>query len=75
VVSTSDADTLLLREADPELTARLDEIGRSQADESSAVGGSLADDGPGARDLARDLSELRLVKDEYEIARCVRPSR
>lgn len=68
VVSTSDADTLLLREADPELIARLDEIGRSQADESPAVGGSLADGGPGARDLARDLSELRLVKDEYEIA-------
>ncbi|NQX26927.1 aminopeptidase P family protein [Microbacteriaceae bacterium VKM Ac-2854] len=46
--------TLLVREADPALTARLDTRGEQAAEGDAA--------------LLRDLSELRLIKDEYEIA-------
>ncbi|WP_423923196.1 aminopeptidase P family protein [Frigoribacterium sp. 2-23] len=56
VAATFDADTLLVREADPELTRRADATG-------TAVG--TAD---GVDVLARDLSELRLVKDPYEVS-------
>ncbi|HEY0246682.1 MAG TPA: aminopeptidase P family protein [Gryllotalpicola sp.] len=61
VVSSADSDTLVLREADPALTAALDEArGQSSASEQP-------DHEPDDR-LARDLSELRLVKDDYEVA-------
>jgi len=55
VLDTADADTLVVREADPELTAQLDD-GRADNDATE-------------RDerFARDLSEARLVKDEYEL--------
>ncbi len=51
----ADSPTAVLREADAALTARIDELrgGRTEA----------ADD-----DLAREVSEMRLVKDEWEIA-------
>ncbi|MCX7521939.1 aminopeptidase P family protein [Microbacterium sp. STN6] len=52
VVAAADADTLIVREADAALTREVDE--RRQ--------GAAPDD-----QLARDLSELRLVKDDYEI--------
>ncbi|GAA4158353.1 aminopeptidase P family protein [Gryllotalpicola daejeonensis] len=56
VVATSDANTLVLREADPEVTAAVD-----------AARGDASDLDADAQ-LARDLSELRLVKDEFELA-------
>lgn len=51
-----DVPTLVIREADPHVTDLVDALNRS---------GRLAD-----RDveLARDLSEMRLIKDDYEIA-------
>ena len=52
---TSGVSTLLIREADPAVTARIDALTRPTADQSR-------DD-----DLARVLSEMRLIKDAYEI--------
>lgn len=46
---------LVVREADPTLTAVVDEVRGSQDDDGDA-------------DLARVVSELRLVKDEFEVA-------
>lgn len=46
--------TAAVREADPAITARLESRGADAAELDAA--------------LARDLSELRLIKDEYEIA-------
>ncbi|MDO9589933.1 MAG: aminopeptidase P family protein, partial [Microcella sp.] len=59
--SLSAVETLVMREADRALTDRLD---------ATRLLSSGADDIDTARDteLARDLSELRLVKDEFEIA-------
>jgi len=58
------AETLIVRDADPRLTARVD-------DRRTAGGGPVSPDDPaphgGDALLARDLSELRLVKDAYEI--------
>jgi Xaa-Pro aminopeptidase len=56
VVAASDADTLVLREADAAITAAVD-----------AARGETSDLESDAQ-LARDLSELRLVKDEFELA-------
>nr|WP_301212931.1 aminopeptidase P family protein [Leifsonia williamsii] len=65
LLDEADGETVVLREADPGLTDRVD-----------AARMVLWDDTDGDRDpedhseddrLARDLSELRLVKDEYEI--------
>ncbi|WP_245979956.1 aminopeptidase P family protein [Gryllotalpicola protaetiae] len=56
VVASADENTLVLREADAELTAAVD-----------AARGDAADIDLDAQ-LARDLSELRLVKDAYEVA-------
>jgi Xaa-Pro aminopeptidase len=56
VVAASDANTLVLREADAAITAAVD-----------AARGEASDPELDAQ-LARDLSELRLVKDEYELA-------
>ena len=65
IVESSDALVLVVREADAALTARLD-----GARGGAAAGPSGGDDGTDAgtdADLARTLSELRLVKDEYEV--------
>jgi Xaa-Pro aminopeptidase len=56
VLASADADTLVVREADAGLTAAIDEV-RGEAVDLEADA-----------QLARDLSELRLVKDEFEIA-------
>ncbi|CAN5246699.1 aminopeptidase P family protein [soil metagenome] len=60
VLDRTDADTLILRDADRDLTDRID--GRRLL---AAAAESLEADGDAA--LARDLSELRLVKDSYEV--------
>jgi Xaa-Pro aminopeptidase len=60
VLDTVGADTIILRDGDRDLTDQVD--GRRLL---SADSESLENDSDTA--LARDLSELRLVKDEYEI--------
>ena len=60
VLDTVDADTIILREGDRDLTDHID--GRRLL---SADAGSLENDADTI--FARDLSELRLVKDGYEI--------
>ncbi|WP_244295915.1 aminopeptidase P family protein [Pseudoclavibacter terrae] len=59
----TDARTLVLREADAALTARVDEARRTMSLPDAEFDELLADDAL----LAQDLSELRLVKDAYEI--------
>lgn len=74
VLDAVDASTVVLREADPELTDRVDAARLVLAAESDADGdldGSAEFDAEEhAEDdrLARELSELRLVKDVFEIA-------
>ena len=66
VIDAVDADTVLLREGDRDITDQVDGRRLLNAD-SDTLEKDFLDDG--ADDLlARDLSELRLVKDEYEIA-------
>ncbi len=65
VLDSVDANTLLVREADRDTTDQVDgrrllSAGTESIDEES-------DERTGDDVLARDLSELRLVKDEYEI--------
>jgi Xaa-Pro aminopeptidase len=64
VLADVDASVLVVRDADPELTRTFDERA------GAPVGGSPAEDGSPETDdvLSRDLSELRLVKDAYEVA-------
>jgi len=61
VLDSVDADTLLVRESDRDITDQVD--GRRLL---AAQAEGIEHDGDG--ELARDLSELRLVKDSYEIA-------
>ena len=61
VVDAVDADTLLVRDADRDITDQVD--GRRLL---AAQTDGIEHDGDA--ELARDLSELRLVKDSYEIA-------
>ena len=61
VLDSVDADTLLVREADRDITDQVD--GRRLL---AAQTDGIEHDGDA--ELARDLSELRLVKDSYEIA-------
>ncbi|MCU1446080.1 aminopeptidase P family protein [Cryobacterium sp.] len=75
VLRRVDSETLLVREADPFLTGQVDDARLRNAAEKMLT--TNAADAPfsveinGAHDadagLARDLSELRLVKDSYEI--------
>lgn len=60
VLDTVDANTLVVRDADRDVTDQVD--GRRLL---AADADSVDDDGDTA--LARDLSELRLVKDTYEV--------
>jgi len=60
VVDATDSSTLIVREADRDITDQVDGRRLLAADSES-----LETDGD--TDLARDLSELRLVKDSYEI--------
>ncbi|PZE30521.1 aminopeptidase P family protein [Curtobacterium sp. MCLR17_055] len=63
VADALDASALLVREADDDLTRSLD------ARIGATIGGADETEGSPATDdlLARDLSELRLVKDAYEV--------
>ncbi|HEV7813264.1 MAG TPA: aminopeptidase P family protein [Leifsonia sp.] len=63
VIDTSDASTVILREADAALTDQIDALRLVQADDDASAEDHADDD-----QLARDLSELRLVKDSYEVA-------
>jgi Xaa-Pro aminopeptidase len=60
VLDATDADTVIVREADRDLTDRVDGRRLLAAD-------SIALEHDHDVELARDLSELRLVKDPYEI--------
>ncbi|WP_193508917.1 aminopeptidase P family protein [Cryobacterium sp. BB736] len=60
VIDSVDADTLIVREADRDLTDQIDGRRLLAADAESV-------DNDGDAQLARDLSELRLVKDEFEV--------
>ncbi|WP_104128127.1 aminopeptidase P family protein [Cryobacterium sp. Y57] len=76
VLSAVDSETLVVREADPTFTEQVDEARLRFAAER--VLGSTATDSPFSIEinaehepdagLTRDLSELRLVKDAFEIA-------
>jgi Xaa-Pro aminopeptidase len=76
VLAAVDSETLVVRDADPAFTGRIDEARLRYAAEK--VLGDTASDSPFSLEvngehepddrLARDLSELRLVKDAYEIA-------
>ncbi len=61
VIDSVDADTLLVRDADRDITDQVDGR-RLLAADSESVENDPDDE------LARDLSELRLVKDSFEIA-------
>ena len=63
VLDAVDADTVVVREADRDITDRIDGQRLLAADSAR-----LDTDNDNDADLARDLSELRLVKDSYEIA-------
>ena len=66
VIEATDAETLVLRDADRDLTDRVDALRLLLADHDDAA----TVDGGAERDatLARDLSELRLRKDEWEVS-------
>jgi Xaa-Pro aminopeptidase len=63
VIDSSDAGTLILREADAALTDQVDALRLVEAGDDASAEDHGDDD-----QLARDLSELRLVKDSYEVA-------
>ncbi|MCU1514862.1 MAG: aminopeptidase family protein [Microbacteriaceae bacterium] len=60
VLDSTDADTLIVREADRDLTDQVDGRRLLAADTEALETDADAE-------LARDLSELRLVKDDYEV--------
>jgi len=61
VLDSVDADTLVLRDGDRDITDQVDGRRLLAADSENL-------DNDGDTELARDLSELRLVKDAYEVA-------
>lgn len=68
VLDATDADTLVLREADSALTDTVDALRLVLAGDDSSAPGYDPEVHDGDDQLARDLSELRLVKDAYEVA-------
>lgn len=66
ILDDTDADTVLLRDADSVITDTVDARRLLNAD-SDTLEKDFLDDGTDEL-LARDLSELRLIKDDYEIA-------
>ncbi len=64
VLASLPADALLVRDADDELTRRIDATSRPA---DAATDDSATDHVSASEDFARELSEARLVKDEYEI--------
>ncbi len=65
VLDATDANSIIVRDADRDLTDQVDGRRLLAADSESFTAESLETDRD--TDLARDLSELRLVKDPYEI--------
>ncbi|MBB5633849.1 Xaa-Pro aminopeptidase [Cryobacterium mesophilum] len=65
VLDSVDSNTLIVRDADRELTDQVDGRRLMWAEADTAGAESVEQSGDDA--LARDLSELRLVKDDYEI--------
>src|SRR5690606_34611582 len=65
VLDAVDADTLIVRDADRDITDQVD--GRRLLAADTAHLDTEQQDHSGDAELARDLSELRLVKDEYEV--------
>jgi len=66
-----DANTLIVRDADRDVTDRIDGqrlLDASLDNNASLDSNASLESNDGDAELARDLSELRLVKDEYEIA-------
>ncbi|MGN6126812.1 MAG: aminopeptidase P family protein [Humibacter sp.] len=63
VLDAVDERTLIVREADPDLTGRVDAVRLLQLDDRAAD--AAADDADEV--LARDLSELRLTKNDWEL--------
>jgi Xaa-Pro aminopeptidase len=61
VIDATDANTVVVREADRAITDQVDAL-RLTLDENADPEDHTADD-----ELARELSEVRLVKDEYEV--------
>ncbi|GAB3580982.1 aminopeptidase P family protein [Leifsonia lichenia] len=68
VIDATDADTLVLREADPALTDTVDALRIVLAGDDASAPGYDPEQHDADDQLARDLSELRLVKDAFEIA-------
>ena len=66
VLDTVDAHTLVVRDADRDITDQIDGRRLLTADSESLASIDIESDGDD--ELARDLSELRLVKDPFEIA-------
>jgi Xaa-Pro aminopeptidase len=64
VLEATDENTLVLREADAAVTERIDTLRLISLDSHEIDSETHENDDR----LARDLSEMRLVKDEYEIA-------
>ncbi|MEO8907945.1 MAG: aminopeptidase P family protein [Microbacteriaceae bacterium] len=62
ILHLADDNTLLVRDADPEITALIDSM--------RLVGGDITDVDAHEGDslLAQEISEMRLVKDEYELS-------
>jgi Xaa-Pro aminopeptidase len=60
VITSADAHTLVVRDADRDITERIDDARLLTADSAGV-------DRDQDLQLARDLSELRLVKDSYEV--------
>ncbi len=71
VIAALDSTSLVVRDADPELTARIDALaarGDAGASVDLGAGSTAVAAAPDVDVLGRDLSELRLVKDSYEIS-------
>ena len=67
LLASADRDTLVVREADRAITDRIDDARASSPTDDGLAEGGDAGESVDA-DLARALSELRLVKDAYELA-------
>jgi Xaa-Pro aminopeptidase len=70
VLDAVDGDTLLVRDADRDITDQVDGrrlLAATLADDAATLDSTDLDANGGDAEFARDLSELRLVKDAWEI--------
>lgn len=67
ILDSMDASTLIVRDADSGFTDRVDAQRLLNDLDAQRLVSEYAPDADGDADLARELSELRLVKDEWEI--------